>query len=309
MNNLFVINCNPLLFLCVSKTIALAPRLTRTFALTVSPQRLFSTENKDSPLPPLSAEEAEKLDVAFHAHQSKAAKLSMADEVRTLIEQSIGYGVLSSNSKAYDGYPTGSVVGFALDDDGSPFFALSTMSAHTTDSLKDGRASLTVMAKDFEGAADGKINIIANVVKVFDAKEREKLRTKYRVRHKDAYWVDFGDFSYFKMKDIKSVRFVGGFAMAGSITGEQYAVAKPDPIAPFAKPIIKDMNDDHREVTESMIKYYVGIACTEARIISMDSLGMVINAKVAVEGGGYSKIRLPFLRPALTRGDIKSVLI
>jgi hypothetical protein len=41
------------------------------------------------------------------------------------------------------------------------------------------------------------------------------------------------------MKDIKSVRFVGGFAMAGSVTGEQYAASKPDPIAPFATPIMK----------------------------------------------------------------------
>lgn len=41
------------------------------------------------------------------------------------------------------------------------------------------------------------------------------------------------------MQDVKSVRFVGGFAMAGSVTGEQYAAAKADPIAPFATPIMK----------------------------------------------------------------------
>lgn len=47
------------------------------------------------------------------------------------------------------------------------------------------------------------------------------------------------DFSYFTMKSINSVRFVGGFAMAGSVTPEQYAAATPDPIAPFAAPIMK----------------------------------------------------------------------
>jgi hypothetical protein len=47
------------------------------------------------------------------------------------------------------------------------------------------------------------------------------------------------DFSYFKMKDVQTVRFVGGFAMAGSVTGEQYANAVADPIAPFAQPIMK----------------------------------------------------------------------
>jgi putative heme iron utilization protein len=86
----------------------------------------------------------------------------------------------------------GSVVGFALNDDGSPFFVFSTMSAHTTDLLKDGRASLTVMANDFKGAAEGRVVLIADVVKVFDAEEREKLRTKYLARHPGAYWADFG---------------------------------------------------------------------------------------------------------------------
>jgi hypothetical protein len=47
------------------------------------------------------------------------------------------------------------------------------------------------------------------------------------------------DFSYFSMKTLHSVRFVGGFAMAGSVTPEQYQAAKPDPIAPFAPHVMK----------------------------------------------------------------------
>ena len=47
------------------------------------------------------------------------------------------------------------------------------------------------------------------------------------------------DFSYFTMNNIHTVRYVGGFAMAGSITGEQYTAAKPDPIAKFAPHVMK----------------------------------------------------------------------
>ena len=46
---------------------------------------------------------------------------------------SIGFGVLSTNSKKLEGYPNGSVVGFGLDPKGRPLFAFSTMSSHTTD--------------------------------------------------------------------------------------------------------------------------------------------------------------------------------
>lgn len=188
---------NPLVFLCISQAIAFAPKMIRT-AVTAS-SRMFSTEEKKTNTghqstgnaPPMSPED-EIIVANFRAHQSTAARLSMADEVRTLIEQSIGYGVISTNSKAFDGYPTGSVVGFALEDDGRPFFVFSTMSAHTGDILKDGKSSLTVMANDFKGAAEGRVVLIGDVVKVFDKEKLAVLRTKYMARHPGAYWADFG---------------------------------------------------------------------------------------------------------------------
>lgn len=51
------------------------------------------------------------------------------------------------------------------------------------------------------------------------------------------------------------------------------------------------MNDDHSSNTISMVKHYVGIDCSEAVIVSMDSLGMMVKAKLEVAGGGFSKIR------------------
>lgn len=51
------------------------------------------------------------------------------------------------------------------------------------------------------------------------------------------------------------------------------------------------MNDDHGANTISMVKHYVGVDCTEANIVSMDSLGMMVKAKLEIAGGGYNKIR------------------
>lgn len=188
---------SPVLLLCISRAIAFAPRVIKTAATT----RLFSSEEKktntghqapgSSSAPALSPED-EKIITAFREHQAGAARLTMADEVRTLIDQSIGYGVIGTNSDGFPGYPTGSVVGFALEDDGKPFFSFSTMSAHTRDVLKDGRTSLTVMANDFKGAAEGRVVLIGDVVKVFDKEVIERLRTKYKARHPGAYWADFG---------------------------------------------------------------------------------------------------------------------
>lgn len=160
---------------------------------------------------------------SFREHQQSAARLTFAEEVRTLIDRSLCYGVLSTNSDQLAGYPTGSVVGFELDDSGLPFFVFSTMSSHTKDIAKDGRCSLTVLAGDFKGAAEGRVTLVGDVRKVDNAEKCVKLREKYLARHKDAYWIDFGDFSFYAMESLKTVRFVGGFAMAGSVTPDEYS--------------------------------------------------------------------------------------
>lgn len=258
---------------------------------------------------PTISPEDQKLIEAFQKHQQGAVRLSMAEEVRTLIEKSLFYGTLSTNSDQYPGYPTGSIVGFELDDEGLPFFVFSSMSAHTKDVLKDGHVSLTVLAGDFKGAAEGRVVLIGMCKKLFDKERQQKLRDVYLKRHKDAYWIDFGDFTYFQMESIEAIRFVGGFAMAGSITPEDYKKAKPDPIAAFSAPVMKHMNDDHADSTIAMVKHYAGMPCSEAQIISMDRLGMTVKAKLEIAGGGYSKVRLPYPVEVSDRKAIKEVLV
>lgn len=258
--------------------------------------------------PQLSPED-EKAIAAFREHQQGAARISFAEEVRTLIDKSNHYGVLSTNSNNIEGYPAGSVVGFQVDDEGMPFFVFSSMSAHTTDVLKDGRSSLTILAEDFKGAAEGRVVLVGDVKKCFDKEKIKELRDKYLQYHKDAFWVDFGDFTWFTMTDLKAVRFVGGFAMAGSVTTEEYKKAKPDPLAGFAKHVMGHMNDDHSDSTVAMVKHYVGVEATAAKIVSMDRLGMTVKATLTMAGGGETKIRLPFPREVTERKDVKNVIV
>lgn len=128
----------------------------------------------------------------FRERQSKVPRPTFAQEVKTLIDQSIGYGVLSTNSAQFEGYPTGSVVGFQTDERGLPFFSFSSMSAHTSDLVSDGRSSLTIMAKNFQGAAEGRVVLIGNIAKVTNPELTANFRSKYLERHKDAYWIKFG---------------------------------------------------------------------------------------------------------------------
>jgi putative heme iron utilization protein len=259
--------------------------------------------------PPNYSKEDEALIAKFKDNQAAQKRLSFAEEVRTLIDNSICYGTLSTNSVQYEGFPTGSIVGFELDEAGKPFFVFSSMSAHTKDILMDERASLCVTAKDFKGAAEGRVVLIGNVKKVDDDARRAVLRDRYLARHKDAFWVDFGDFTWFEMEKIQALRFVGGFAMAGVISPKDYEEARPDPIAAFAAPVMKHMNDDHSESTIAMVQHYAGVPCSEATIVSIDRLGMTVKAKLTIAGGGTTKVRLSFPQPATERKAIKEVLV
>jgi hypothetical protein len=40
-------------------------------------------------------------------------------------------------------------------------------------------------------------------------------RDLYLAKHPDAFWVDFGDFSWHRMDNILGARLIGGFARAG----------------------------------------------------------------------------------------------
>lgn len=66
-----------------------------------------------------------------------------------------------------------------------------------------------------QGLEDARISLIGDIESV----EGEALglaKEAYRKRHPDSFWIDFGDFSMWKMSP-KSGRLIGGFARAGQV--------------------------------------------------------------------------------------------
>jgi len=252
-----------------------------------------------------------KIQAAFAEHQQNCPKLGFATDVRTLIQYNHGFAVISTNSKAMDGYPNGSVVAFAPDEDGNPLFVFSGMSSHTQDVLKDPRCSLTVASKQFKGAADGRVNLMGKTT-LLSQDEKEAAKATYLKKHPGAFWIEFGDFNFFKM-EIEKVNFVGGFARAGSVTPEEYKAAEPDSISEFGPHIANHMNDDHMDSTIAMIEKQVpGLNASEALITSVDSLGMYVKVTRTPADSDQMqqfKMRLPFPRQAKDRKDVKDIIV
>jgi len=265
----------------------------------------------DGPAMKMDPEEL-KLQQAMAEHQQNAPKLGFDVDVRSLVQYNHGFAVMSTNSKANPGFPGGSVVGFAPDSDGRPVFIFSGMSTHTQDLLADPRCSVTIASKEFKGAADGRVNLMGKVTLV-PKEEKEAMKEVYLAKHPGAFWVNFGDFNWFKMDEITDIRFVGGFARAGSITPEEYDNAKPDMVSEFGSFIATHMNDDHMSSTIAMVAHAIpGLDVSEALITSVDSLGMYVKCTRTPRASDQPqqfKIRIPFPRKIESRGEVKEVIV
>jgi hypothetical protein len=72
--------------------------------------------------------------------------------------------------------------------------------------------------------------LLGNVLPVPEADVPEA-RKIYLARHADSkYWVDFGDFSFYRMS-VVDVYYVGGFGVMGWVPASDYCGARPDPLA------------------------------------------------------------------------------
>ncbi|OEL17154.1 hypothetical protein BAE44_0021826 [Dichanthelium oligosanthes] len=169
----------------------------------------------------------------IRAHQAKAARLSPVEEIRTILDRSVR-GVLATHSQEHAGYPSGSMVDFACDEDGSPILAVSSLAVHSKNLSGNPKCSLLV-AKDPEDRTDTVITVYGDVVP-----------------------VDFGDFSFLHIKP-KAVRYVSGVATAllgsGEFSAVEYKEAKVDPISQFSTPITSHMNKDHSDDTKLIVQH------------------------------------------------------
>ncbi|XP_025803785.1 uncharacterized protein LOC112882842 isoform X2 [Panicum hallii] len=242
----------------------------------------------------------------IRAHQAKTARLSPVEEIRTILDRSVR-GVLATHSQEHAGYPSGSMVDFACDQDGSPILAVSSLAVHSKNLSGNPKCSL-VVAKDPEDRTDTVITVYGDAVPVSD-EQKDLVRSAYLRRHPDAFWVDFGDFSFLHIKP-KAVRYVSGVATAllgsGEFSPAEYKEAKVDPISQFSTPITSHMNKDHTDDTKLIVQYSTTVKVDFAYMLDVDSLGF--NVKAGYDGS-VLKLRIPFPRQAQDRKDVKTLIV
>jgi putative heme iron utilization protein len=233
---------------------------------------------------------------------------SFAERARTLMH--LGrIGSLSTLSRKQPGFPFGSVMPYGLDARGRPIFLISTMAMHTQNLLADSRASLLVMVTQPDSSGDplgaSRVTLLGNVLPVPEPEVAEA-RKLYLGRYANSkYWVDFEDFSFYRM-DIVDVYYVGGFGVMGWVVASEYDGAKPDPLADAAADIIQHMNADHRDALILLARVFAGIESQEAVMTAVDRLGFYVRLKTPDRMRGA---RIAFLREVGDPAETRKVLV
>jgi len=243
---------------------------------------------------------------ATATNQPPVLEPSFAERARTLVH--LGrIGSLSTASLKQPGFPFGSVMPYGLDARGRPIFLISTMAMHTQNLRADPRASLLVTQAEASGDPLGasRVTLLGNVLTI-PKSEVADARELYLERYANSkYWVDFDDFSFYRM-DVVDVYYVGGFGVMGWVQASDYDQARPDPLADVAAGIIEHMNADHKDALILLARTHAGIESQEAAMTSVDRLGFQVRLKTEE---GVRGTRIAFLREVNNSNEARKVLV
>jgi heme iron utilization protein len=238
--------------------------------------------------------------------QPAAPEPSFAERARTLVYLT-RIGSLSTLSRKQPGFPFGSVMPYGLDEQGRPIFLISTMAMHTQNLQEDPRASLLVTQDDAGADPLGasRVTLVGNVLPVPEP-EVAGARKLYLARYANSkYWVDFEDFSFYRM-DVVDVYYVGGFGVMGWVSAAEYIRSQPDPLADSMAEIIQHMNTDHKEALVLLARKIARIEAQEATMSTVDRLGFQVRLKTQ---DGMRGARIGFLREVSSAADTRAVLV
>jgi putative heme iron utilization protein len=214
---------------------------------------------------------------------------------------------LSTLSRKHPGFPFGSLMPFALDLSGRPIFLISNMAMHTQNLKTDPRCSLFVgqAGADDDPLGAARATLIGQA-EAIPEQDVAGVRENYLARHENSrYWVDFSDFSFFRLEPM-DLYYVGGFGVMGWVDAKDYKQAAADPLAEAAAGILAHMNADHVDAMILLAGSLAKIEATEATMTSVDRLGFSLRLKT---NNGVKGARINFLQEVVTPQDARAVLV
>ena len=214
------------------------------------------------------------------------------------------YGTLStiSTAKGIEGFPHGSIVPFAITNDGHPYILIAEIAAHTKNLLNSPKSCLflSLPTPDGDPQSYWRIGLIGNFTRVVsDSRKNElpsdkleksqvvsddeidNMLTRYchRVPSAESY-LKTHNFYFWKMNKIERVRYIAGFGRICWIDGQEVVDEISDPnFQSVVNESVEHMNDDHEDAMIEICEGISKIKPKSVKMVDLDPGGLILHTK------------------------------
>jgi len=209
------------------------------------------------------------------------------------------YGVLSTLSKKFDGYPFGSITPYLVDHDGSMIILISTLAEHTKNILSNPRVSLiTHDQRDPHIQTQGRVTVVGDAELEQD---RDRVGARYlRYFPESQAYFAMHDFSFYRIRPI-AIRYIGGFGRINWVDMASYAV-EPASLSGSEVDVIAHMNEDHQEALRNYCWYFHQCEAMEVTMLGIDIDGFDVRVDDRV-------LRFDFEQPVVDAQQARMALV
>jgi putative heme iron utilization protein len=202
-----------------------------------------------------------------------------------------------------DGSPFASLVTVATSPEGEPLLLLSRLAVHTANLLRDGRASLLLVAPGGESGdplAGARLSVSGKIGKDDDP----VLRRRFIARHAEATaYADFADFAFYRLH-VATAHLVAGFGRIHTLPAAELLTDCSDCSALIEAEAgaVAHMNADHADAIGLYATKLLGMPEGDWRATGCDPDGMDLRA-------GALRARLAFPQKVRSGGELRKMLV
>jgi putative heme iron utilization protein len=154
-----------------------------------------------------------------------------------------------------------------------------------------------------DALALGRVTLIGDLVPL---EERSAARERFLTAHPSAFYVDYGDFSPYRLH-LRAVRWVGGFGRMSWVDPDAYAAAEPDPLLAVAPGAIAHLNDDHPDALLACARALASLPdATAAQVTAIDRYGLDLTA---ITTSGPRPGRVAFSAPLTDPATLRAATV
>lgn len=223
--------------------------------------------------------------------------MSLAQDARRWL-RAHRYGLLSTHSRALEGYPFGSVVPYVLDHDACPVMLVSRLAEHTKNLAADPRVSLLIHEAGDDVQAQARVTLLGKAELVADPLTIEPRYERY-FPATSGYRTQL-DFEFWRIVPV-TLRAIAGFAKVHWVSREAYA-PPANTLAADEPGILEHMNTDHAHTLVDYCRLQGMTGITTATLIGVDCDGFDVNA-------GGKILRFDFDTPATDAQAVRAALV